>query len=394
MKKTLAILAVLLLPVFLAQHLSLYQFGRMRAWLTSRMSHEILVGVEWPFEANQDGMDNGLQLAQDEINSQGGVQGKKIRLVMRDDHLDHDLSRSIAVDFAHDPRMMATIGFYDSRFGVRASAIFEESELLHIIAGAKNTYMTSHGFRYLIRSILPSNKIAHDLARMCVERGYKNYALIAEQGAFGEDLLYQFGTELDSLDAHVVYRNTYVSGTEDFHETVDDLKAANPDAIFIVGLENETANFIRTARQLGLSTPIVGSLNDTPKMHAIAGKALEGVMFYDLYDVNSPSPENRAFVAKYRRRFGKDPGTYAAQGYDALWILARAIQTTGSTNSLDVAYAIRYMNRWQGANGSYKFDSTGELDNKSIYLKVYRGGKPVVLATSHPENGPVSPVAR
>jgi branched-chain amino acid transport system substrate-binding protein len=221
-----------------------------------------------------------------------------------------------------------------------------------------------------------------------VERGYRNYALIAEQGAFGEDLMYQFGTELDSLDAHVVYTSTYVSGTEDFHEAVNDLKATDADLIFIVGLEKETGHFIKTARKLGLNTPIIGSLNDTPELRAIAGPALEGVMFYDLYDVNSPTPENRAFVAKYRKRFGKDPGTYAAQGYDALRILAKAIQATGSTNSLDLAYAIRYMNRWEGANGPYKFDPTGELEDKDIYLKVYRRGKPFVLATSHTGSGP------
>jgi branched-chain amino acid transport system substrate-binding protein len=114
-------------------------------------------------------------------------------------------------------------------------------------------------------------------------------------------------------------------------------------------------------------------------------------MFYEIYDVNSPTPENRDFVARYRHRFGEDPEPYAAQGYDALRILAKAIGTTGSTNGLDLAYAIRYMDPWEGANGSYKFDSTGELDDKDLYLKMFRGGKPVVIATSHPV-APAPPV--
>jgi len=134
---------------------------------------------------------------------------------------------------------------------------------------------------------------------------------------------------------------------------------------------------------MGLKTPIMGSFSDTPDVRAIAGPALEGVMFYDIYDVNSPTPENCAFVEKYRRRFGRDPQAYAAQGYDALHILAKAIEFTSSTNPLDLAYAIRYADRWEGANGSYKFRPTGELEDKPIYLKVYRGGKPVVLSTSN-----------
>jgi branched-chain amino acid transport system substrate-binding protein len=115
-------------------------------------------------------------------------------------------------------------------------------------------------------------------------------------------------------------------------------------------------------------------------------------MFYEIYNPDSPTPENRAFVAAYRRRFGKNPQPYAAQAYDALRLLARAIEITGSTNSLDLAYAIRHMDRWEGANGPYKFDARGELEDKEIYLEVFRGGKPVVLATSHPDQ--IDPPAR
>jgi branched-chain amino acid transport system substrate-binding protein len=383
MKKIILAVVNLLLLLYVVTHwVSLRQYSAIRGWMASRPSDEILVGVAWPFALNQDGMDEGLTLAQEEINARG-VAGKRIRLLMRDDRMNREESRQIAIDFARNPRMVATIGYYDDKFAVRASAIFEESHLLHIVAGANNTYMTSHGFRYLIRSVLASDKIGRSMARMCTDRGYRNFAMVAEEGAFGEDLAYQTGTGLDLLNARVVYMSTYVPGTADFHDTVDELREAAPDVILFLGLETESAEFIKTARTMGLKTPIVGAFSDTPEMHTIAGPALEGVMFYEIYNADSPTPENRLFVARYRHRFGRDPEPYAAQGYDALRILARAVETTGSTNPLDLAYAIRYMDKWEGANGSYKFDSTGELADKEIYLKVYRGGKPVVIATSH-----------
>jgi branched-chain amino acid transport system substrate-binding protein len=391
MKKTLAVVIVLLVPVLAIQVLSLRQFSDMREWFAGRAPQEILVGVAWPFALNQDGMDEGLLLAQEELNTRG-VRGRRIRLLMRDDRLDREESRKAAVDFARDPRIAAVIGYDDDRFAVRASAIFEESHLLHIVTGANNTYMTSRGFRYLIRSVLASDRISRGLARMCMERGYRKYALIAEDGAFGEDLAYQFGTELDAMDAHVVHQSSYVRGQVDFHETINDLKSVDADVILLAGFETESARFIKLAHDLKLKTPIIGAFYDTAEMHAIAGKALNGTMFYSLYDVNSPTPENRAFVAKYRRRFGRDPDFSGAQGYDALRILAKAVEATGSTNSLDLAYAIRFMDRWEGANGSYKFDSTGELEDKNIYLKVYRGEKPVVLATGHTAPVPTVPV--
>jgi branched-chain amino acid transport system substrate-binding protein len=384
MKRMLAVVCLLLaLPFVIARYNSLLQSRAISARMAGGSPDEILIGVAWPFAENGDGMDDGLTLAQEEINARG-LLGKRIRLLMRDDHMNREESRKLAIEFSRNPSMVATIGYYDDKFAVRASAIFEETHLLHIVAGANNTFMTNHGFRYLIRSVLPNGRMARSVARMCADQGYRKFAMVAEDGPFGEDLMFQIGTALGAMNATTVHAATYVPGSVDFRETIDELRGAESDVILFLGLEHEGAMFVKSARTLGLETPIVGAFSDTPEMHRTAGKLLEGVMFFEIYDVNSPTPENRDFVARYRRRFGNEPEPYAAQGYDALRILAKAVLTTGSTNPLDLAYSIRYMKRWEGANGSYKFDATGELEDKDIYLKVFRGGKPVVIATSHP----------
>ncbi len=384
MKRTLAVVCLLLaLPFIFARYTLFQKFHAIRARLAGGSPNEILIGAAWPFAENQDGMDDGLILAQEEINARG-LLGKQIRLLMRDDRMNREESRRLAIEFSRNPSMVATIGYYDDKFAVRASAIFEETRLLHLVAGANNTYMTTHGFRYLIRSVLSNSRIAHSVARLLTDRGYRRFAMVAEDGPFGEDLMFQIGTALGALNARTVYKSTYVPGNVDFRETIDGLRGAESDVILFLGLEHEGATFVKSARGLGLKTDIVGSFSDTREMHQIAGPLLEGVMFYEIYDVHSPSPKNRDFVTRYRRRFGKDPEPYAAQGYDSLRILANAIQTTRSTNPLDLSYAIRYMDRWEGANGFYKFDATGELEDKDLYLKMFRRGKPVVLAISHP----------
>jgi branched-chain amino acid transport system substrate-binding protein len=137
------------------------------------------------------------------------------------------------------------------------------------------------------------------------------------------------------------------------------------------------------ARTVGLKTRVIGAFTDTPDFRERAGPALDGSMFMDYYDVNSPTSENQDFVRKFRARFGRDPDTWAAQGYDALRILAKAVQATGSANPLDLSYSIRYMDPWEGANGRYKFDENGEVDNKRVFLDMFRSGKPVVLGESN-----------
>jgi branched-chain amino acid transport system substrate-binding protein len=367
------------------------RMGERRFQALNHLPSELLVGICWPFAKNQDGMADGLRLAQDEINSGGLASGIPVRLVLRDDDFNWEKGKRIAVEFSETPRMSAVIGYYDDGVGIKASSIFESARLLHIIVGSNNTAMTSRGFEYIVRTIVSSDKIARALARMAIERGHRKPALIWEQGAYGEDLAYQFTVELDSKDIDLVYQWSYSRERADFRLPVNELKGIDTNEIFFAGLEPWAGDFLREARRVGIQTEIVGAFSDTPEMRQTAGRALEGSMYFEIYDVNSPSPRNQAFVKKFRARYGRNPDAWAAQGYDALYILAKAVQATGSANPLDLSYAIRFMNPWEGANGWYKFDSRGELEDKPIFLNQFRKGSPVTIRTSSLAPLPLTP---
>ena len=340
------------------------------------------MGVSWPFSVNRDGMADGLQLAREEIDAGGMAGGSPVRLVLRDPGVDRQKAKRIAIEFSDNPDMSAVLGYYDDSQAIKASMMYESSRLLHIIVGANNTAMTSFGFKYIVRTIISSEKIARTLARLSVDRGRRKFALIWEEDAYGEDLAYQYRVALDALDAQLVYQWSYPLERVDFRMPVNELKGIDADIIFFSGLEPWAGDFLRVARGVGLKTPILGAFSDTPEMRERAGAALEGAMYFDLYHVDSPSPENQAFVRKFRTRYRRNPDTWAAQGYDALHILAKAVQFTGSRNPLDLAYAIRFMDPWEGANGRYKFDSRGELEDKPIFIAVYRNGTPVTIQDS------------
>lgn len=375
------VLAYALVP----QWRSFDHMGQRRFQALSQMPKEILVGVCWPFSARQDGMADGLQLAQEEINAAGLAHGIPIRLVMRDNKGDWDRAKNIAIEFSDTPRMSAVLGYYDSSLAIKASTMYEPSRLLHLVVGSNATSLTSHAFDYVVRTIVSSDKIARALARFTVARGHKKIAIIWEQGAYGEDLAYQYQIALSALgDVELVYQWSYTPELADFRLPVNQLKSTDANLIFFAGLERGAGDFLRMAHMVGLKTRIIGAFTDTPELRERAGPALDGSMFIDYYDVNSQTAENQAFVSKFRARFGRDPDTWAAQGYDALHILAKAVQATGSANPLDLSYSIRYMDPWEGANGRYKFDSNGELDDKPVFLDIYRNGKPVVLGQSHP----------
>lgn len=366
------------------QFLSLDRMGERRFQALSGAPKEILVGVCWPFSVNQDGMADGLRLAQEEINSGGLAGGIPIRIIYRDDAFEWEKIKNISLEFARNPNMSAAIGYYDDVAAIKASTILEPSRLLHMILGANNTAMTDRGFNYIVRTVISTDKIAHSLARMLVHRKYNKFALIWEEDAYGEDLAYQFDVSLNSLNALLVYEWSYSRERADFRAAVNGLKKVDADVIFFAGLEPWAGDFLREARRVGLKTDIVGAFSDTPEMRKRAGRGLEGSMYFELYDPSSPRPENQAFLGKFRARYGRAPDTWAAQGYDALHILAKAVRATGSANPLDLTYAIRFMTAWEGANGRYKFDEHGEIEDKPLYLNAFRNGTPVVIQESIP----------
>ena len=379
------LLAYALLP----QWQSFDRMGERRFKALSHMPKEILVGVCWPFALNQDEMADGLRLAQEEINAGGLAGGVPMRLVMRDDGLDWEKAKNIDIEFANNPKMSAVLGYYDDSIGIKASTMFGPSRLLHLIVGSNNTSMTTQGNEYIVRMIVSSDKIARSLARMTIDRGHKRVALIWEQGAYGEDLAYQYRIALNSLGGDLVYEWPYTREFPDFRQPVNELRGLNADMIFFAGLEPWAGDFLRMARGVGLKTDIVGAFSDTPQMRAHAGNGYEGSMLFAEYNLNSPSPENQAFVRRFLARFQKDPDTWAAQGYDALYLLARAVKATGSANPLDLSYSIRFMDPWEGVNGRYKFNDEGEMEDKPIYLDVIRNGEPVVIDQSHPIPMPI-----
>ncbi len=392
MKKLLlwALGAGLLVYFLLPQGRSFDRLGieRFKA-LSHRPPKEIVVGVCWPFSVNQDGMADGLELARDEINANGLAGGIPIRLVMRDDELNWEKAKQIAIEFSETANMSAVLGYYSSDEAIKASTLYESSRLLHVIVGANSTSLTTHGFSYIVRTVLSSENIARALARMTAERGFRKIALLWEEDAYGKDLAYQYRISLDNTDVEIVYQWSYFRELADFRLPVNQLKGVDADLIFFAGLEPWAGDFLRMAHDVGVKTKILGAFTNTPLMRERSGPGLEGTMYFDFYDANSPSPENQAFVHKFRARFSRNPDTWAAQGYDALRILAKAVRATGSANPLDLSYAIRYMDPWEGANGRYKFDGRGELDAKPLFLDIYRNGTPVTIEESVPPPEPL-----
>lgn len=360
-------LVLLLMP----QWTSPQKMGAHRFAYLEKHHDELVVGISWPIAEEQDGMVDGLTLARDEINARKIPGIPPIRLVIRDDKNDWRTARDVALEFANTPEMSAVIGYYEDGVAIRASQILEASRLLHFAVNANNRAMTSHGYKYIVRTVQATDQISRFLAVSSPSgRNPQKYAMVWEGDAYGQDIAYQYRIAQDALGSELVYQAPYPAGRPDFRLAVNQLKGIKVDVImFSSGNDANTAAFLRQARRVGITAPILVACDRSSDFAGISAADLRNTTFIRLYNVAAKTPENRKFVAAFRARYGRDPDTSAAQGYDALQILANAVRITGTLNPLDLAFTVRYKPAWVGANGEYRFDGNGELKEKPLFAE-------------------------
>lgn len=153
----------------------------------------------------------------------------------------------------------------------------------------------------------------------------------------------------------------------------------SPDALYLPGYYKELAGILKQARQLGLKTKIlsVNSFYD-PKLLQIAGDSAEGAIFtYPMYDPKNKDAVTRKFVDAFKKKYEKEPDIFAAQGYDALNLVALAISKGGFTAEA-IREELSKVKNYPGVGGTITFDLNGDVI-KPLRLMIVRQGKFVPL---------------
>lgn len=379
-----AVVLLALIVVLSPQWRSPDKMGEHRFAYLEKHRAELVVGISWPISAQQDGMIDGLMLARDQINARKVPGIPPIRLVIRDDKNDWQTARNVALEFAGMPEMSAVIGYYEDSVAIQASQVLESGRLLHLVVNANNRAMTTHGYRYIVRTVQATDQIARFLAVSSpLGRDRQRYAMVWEGDSYGQDVAYQYRIAQDALGSELVFQAPYPAGRPDFRMAVNQLKGIKADVImFSSGNDANTAEFLRRARGVGITAPILVACDRSKDFADIPEWGLRNTAFIRLYNVAATTPQNRKFVADFRARYGRDPDTSAAQGYDALNILAEAARVSGTINPLDLAFTIRYRPVWVGANGEYRFDGNGELKEKPLFSERHDGKGKVIPVTA------------
>ncbi|WP_127484039.1 branched-chain amino acid ABC transporter substrate-binding protein [Paenibacillus ehimensis] len=344
----------------------------------SASGKEIKIGMMFALSGNEakmgQDMKQAAELAAEEINAAGGINGSKIKLVAQDDACDPQTATAAANKLVSEG-VTAVVGGYCSGAAIPATGVFHQNGIPTVITAANSQKIADQKFP----EIFMINGTGVHQAQMATEymvnkNQAKKIAIIHDNSAFAKDLGEVTKKQVESAGGKVVVFDAVNPDETDFSSLVSKLKQAQPDATYWTAYYKGGGLFIKQFKQQGVSGIIgVGDGANDKMLIDIAGKeAAEGTFI-----TNSPTaeflPEAKKFIDDYKAKFSQEPGPYSALQYDGIKLMADAIKRAGSTDKKAITEALAKTDL-KTLTGQVSFTPQGTLTKSNfVVLQVKEG---------------------
>ena len=301
---------------------------------------------------------NGVILAAEEINDSGGINGRKIELIIYDD-LGTEEGAIQGVNKLLDENVIAIIGHVTSSQTIHGLKISNEAKKI-MISPTASTNSLSGIDDYFFR-VVTSNEVQTKIFAQHVynKRGHENLAVIYDRDNIGytETYLNSFKSEYEAQGGIITDAIDFSSSeAPDFSQFIDELKNKTPDALLIISNDFDAALIAQTARIKNWNVPLFSSSwAQTDTLIANGGEAVEGMEIEVVYPQNHNSNRYIDFKNKFSSRFGKNPSFSGSFGYEALNVLSKALsETNGKEDGLKSA--LLSIPEYSGLIDDFSFD--------------------------------------
>ena len=328
----------------------------MAAFTTCALAADpIKIGVAGPFTGGSSSMGvsmrDGVRMAADEINKAGGVLGRQLLLVERDDEAKNERGVQIAQELINKEKVAATVGYINTGVALASQRFYQEAKI-PVMNNVATGSLITHQFDDQPENYIFRNS-AHDsiqapmiVDEAIVRRGFKKVAILADSTNYG-----QLGR--DDLEKALALKNIKAVAVEKFNIKDVDMtpqllkaKEAGAEAILTYAIGPELAQIANGMTKLGWKVPMVGSWTlSMANFIDNAGPGGEGARMPQTFIQEPTTPKRQSFIVNYLKTFNPknsriDSPVSAAQGYDSIYLLAAAIKQAGSTDGPKIKAAL------------------------------------------------------
>jgi branched-chain amino acid transport system substrate-binding protein len=317
----------------------------------------------------------GVQLAIEQANQNGGVLGKKIRLLTEDNQSKAGETSTIVRKFVTQDKVAAIVGDLTSSATLEGGPIAQTAKIPMVTPLATNPKVTQIG-DYVFRVCFIDEFQGRVMARFALEelKAKKAAILTDTKQDYSVGLSGFFNETFTGGSGTVVRQQSYSSGDTDFRAILTSVKASHPDVVFVPGYYPEVSIILKQGRQLGIDVPFIGcEAWDSPTLLAVAGKSADGCYFSNQFSPDDPSSVVQEFGKTYQEKFGARPDNFAALGYDAARVVLDAIKRAGSTEPAAIRDALAQTKDFPGVSGNITIDSNRNASKPAVVLAIKEG---------------------
>ena len=375
--------------------MSLYTVHRVALAVLSALA----IGAPWPSTAQQPirigtsmaltgkyalqggyGRD-GYQLCQKHLNAQGGVLGRPLEFVIRDDASDEKTAMSIYEKLITEDGVDAVIGPYSSPITDAVADVTEKHRRVMIAPMAGTTSLWEKGRKYLVMVISSVELTPEGFVDLAARQGLKTIAMLTEDGLVAKAAAKGAGELSRKKNIDVVFSETYPKATKDFAPILMRVKAAKPDS-FVIATQifDELIMITRQTKDVDLNVKMFASLpyGGLPDYQKRLDKAAEFVYSATFWEPSLPYPGNREFVAAYEKEFNRAPALQAANAYAGCQLFVEAARRAGSVDSDKLREALLKL-KTKTILGDFGIDERGfQIAQKAVTTQ-WQDGKQVIV---------------
>lgn len=316
---------------------------------------------------------NGAQIAIDEINAAGGVAGYTLDLVFEDDENDEEKAVN-AYNMVMDEGANAILGAVTSGCCI---AMIEEAQADGILTvtpsgSAQDCTKYDNNFRICFTDPLQGETMAEYISG----QGYSKVAIIYDVGNdYSKGINDAFVAKAEELGMEIVADESFNTGDVDFKSQLTKIKSSGADCLFLPIYYTEVGYISEQAATVGVSLPYFGCDGWDGVIDQLQGDTtnIEGATFLTPFVATSEDEKVKAFVATYQEQFGETPDQFAADAYDGVYAIKAAIEQTGGDISNEALIAAMTEIEVDGLTGHMTFDENGEPEKEALVATIENG---------------------
>lgn len=315
---------------------------------------------------------NGIMLAIDDFNTQGGLNGKKIKIITVDDQGKPEEAASAVTKLITSDKVVALLGEVASSRSLAGAPISQRYKIPMVTPSSTNPKVTQVG-DYIFRTCFIDPFQGQVMANFATRtlKAKKVAVLRDVKSDYSVGLAEFFRKTFEGNGGNVVADLSYTAGDIDFKAQLTAIRSKKVDAIFVPGYYTEVGLIARQAKELGINVPLLGGDGwDSERLTEIAGTALDHSFFSNHYTSESQDPRVVAFVEKYKKVYGSVPDGLAAMGYDAALVLIDALKRTPNQTPKEIRDALAETKNFQAVTGIISFNENRDAEKAAVVLEV------------------------